>query len=508
MEAIKNRYNYLFRSTKGLALVGFALVSLTIAIWGTLSGPMDELGISDFVIRILKFNLIEAEREGRIVMLYHTIAMAVIAVEVYFITEVMEMKDHQQRMINATVTFGYILAMVFGLWFGYFGQNPIFHGVYLLGLSLMFFGGLQLAIALWPWKKEYRTRDPAYAQTRSGVDLERVAFFIMAVATIGSSLFGAVAGASWGIDFETVLAEDLIREPHKDLLQLSVIGHLHIMLTLIAVAAALLVGKWVDFKGILHKLAMWLMIIGTIVITLGVWAVVPFEPIAHMIIYGGSTFVLLAGLFLVIFTWDKLIREGTKNLEKPNFWQKSKALLDDPLKFGATWQMVFMNFNSSFIGIYMAVKLDEIFRVWPAREERITLSGHWHILATIVAIILLFYFADLMGLKGKARKWFGWIIIIFSDLAFASATIFAMKRMFVSESSQQPIVDVLMILLDIGLAVVIFTLAFFMFWRLFDLFKKKGRWAQEYADSGTNPQPTEGGVSTSLAQSKEEEVSE
>lgn len=46
MEAIKNRYNYLFRSTKGLALVGFAMVSLTVAIWGTLSGPMAEWGIT------------------------------------------------------------------------------------------------------------------------------------------------------------------------------------------------------------------------------------------------------------------------------------------------------------------------------------------------------------------------------------------------------------------------------------------------------------------------------
>ena len=33
----------------------------------------------------------------------------------------------------------------------------------------------------------------------------------------------------------------------------------------------------------------------------------------------------------------------------------------------------------------MAVRLDEIFRVWPAREERIELTGHWHALsATLI----------------------------------------------------------------------------------------------------------------------------
>ena len=45
--------------------------------------------------------------------------------------------------------------------------------------------------------------------------------------------------------------------------------------------------------------------------------------------------------------------------------------MHDPLKFGALWQMVYMNFVVTFVGIFMAVRLDEIIRTWPAREERI-----------------------------------------------------------------------------------------------------------------------------------------
>jgi len=48
-----------------------------------------------------------------------------------------------------------------------------------------------------------------------------------------------------------------------------------------------------------------------------------------------------------------------------------------------------MNFTVSGVGIFMAVKLDEIIRVWPWREERIVLTGHWHILSAITATILL-----------------------------------------------------------------------------------------------------------------------
>jgi hypothetical protein len=327
--------------------------------------------------------------------------------------------------------------------------------------------------------------DPADRQKRGKVDIERVAFFTMAVATLGSALFGAVTGSYWGNGHETFLAEDLIREPNKTILQRSIIGHLHIMLTLIAIAITLIVGRWQDFKGVLHKIAMPLMIIGTIVISLGAWSVVLVEW-AHTIIYVGSVLVMLAALMFVIFSWDKLIRTGLseRGIEKGKFRQKLSALLRDPLRFGVGWQMVFMNFTVSGVGIFMAVKLDEIFRVWPHREERIILTGHWHILSGLIATIILLYYADLAGLQGKVRKWFGWSVILASDLAFAAVTVFSMKRLFVSESAQQPLVNWTMLLADLGLAIVLVVLALFLIWRLLDLFKGKGKWSEEYRETG------------------------
>ncbi len=484
MNAIKDRFQYLFTSTKGLALVAIALLSLVAGIFGMLSGPLAEIGFSKIFAKALGMILIPAEREGRLVMLYHSIAMAVIALEVYFITDIVKMKKSQQSMINATVTFGYLISLIFGLWFAYFGHNYVFHGLFIFGQSIMFFAGIMLTIALWPWKVEYRVSNPDYARTKSGLDLERVAFFTMAIATLGSALFGAVPGSYTGNGFETFLAEDVIRMPEKGYLMLAVIGHLHIMLTLIAVGALLIVSRWVDFRGILHKISIPMVIFGTIIITAGVWLVVPYEFIAHYIIYGGSTLILLAGLILLIFNWSQLIRDRIKEqgIKKANLWQKIKALLHDPLKFGATWQMLYMNFTTSFIGIFYAIRLDEIIRRWPAREERIELTGHWHILSVIIATILIFYFADMIGLKGRARKWFGWTIIIFTDVAFAATVLFFIKRLFVTEAAQQPFVDALMIFIEVGLGIVLVTIALFMFWKLIDLFKKDGQWSKEIVE--------------------------
>ena len=481
MNAFKKRWQYLFRSTRGLALVAIAVVSIVTAIWSMLSGPMVEWGVKDLVVRALGMDLVPAEREGRIIMLYHTIAMTIVAIEVYYITDILPMKRHEQTTINATVTVGYLTSMIFGLLFGYFGHNFVFHGLFLVGQTLVFFAGILLAAALWPWRDEYRlAEDSPYAHTKKGLDLERLAFFTMAAATLLSSTFGAVTGSYWGNGHETFLAEDLIRDPHKTALQKAIIGHLHIMLTLIAVALTLIVGRWMKFKGIFHRIAMPLMIFGTIVITMGALSVV-WLPWAHTTIYFGSVFVMLAALMYVIYSWDILIKEGVVELgiDKPNTFQKIKALLRDPLKFGPGWQMVFMNFTVSGVGIFMAAKLDEIFRVWPHRDERVTLTGHWHILAAIIATIILFYFADLSGLKGKARKWFGWSVIIMSDLAFASVTLFSMKRLFVDEIAQQGIVNWTTLLADVGLGVVLVALAVFMLWRLYDLFLKNGRWAEE-----------------------------
>jgi hypothetical protein len=481
MTWIGSRFLFLFRSTKGLILVAIAFAALISAFFGMLSGPMADYGIKDVVVKALNIDLVPAEREGRLVVLYHTLAMITVAVEVYMITDLLKMKEWQRLSINSTMTIGYLMVIFGGLPFAYWGHNWVLHGIYIAGLTIIFLTGCQLLVALWPWRKDLALIDKTYAHTRKGYDMERVAFFMVALVTLISAIFGAVPGSFYGNGFETFLAENVVREPHKTALDLSIIGHLHIMLALIAIMCALIIGRWMDFKGVLHKIAMPLYIVGSVVLSMGTWLVVKFEGIAHTVIYGGSTIAMLGALLLVIFSWKKLIREGleAKGIGKGNFFQGVAALVRDPLKFGPTWQMVFMNFTVSGIGIFTAVKLDEIFRQWQFMDERALLTGHWHILATLTATILLLYYADMAGLKGKARQWFGWLVIIFSDVAFGAVTIYEMKRLFIDEGSQQPLVNRVVLAGDIGIITLLAALAGLMGWRLVDLFKRKGRWANE-----------------------------
>ena len=489
MSALGQRLKYLCTSTNGLVLTAVAIIGLLSALMSTLSGPMAEWGIREITIKVLGMKLVEVEREGRVVLLYHSLFMPVVAILVYFITANVRIKENWDAFINSTVTVGYITAVVSGIGFAYFGHSPVLHGFMLVGLSLVFFAGVMLAVALWPWNREYYLpSNSPYAHTRRGVDLERVAFWLVTVATLGSAALGAWAGSYYGSGFETVLAEDIVRQPLKTTLELAVIGHLHIMLSLIGIAVILLLGRWFDFRGFWHRLAMPLMIIGTITMTLGCWGVVSFQNIAHIIIYTGSLFALTGALFLVIFGLPALVKDNLDQLKIKNAsaGQKIKALLYDPLKFGALWQIIFMNFTTTFVGIFMAIKLDKIFRAWPLREERIELAGHWHILASIIAIALLLYFVDQLNLKGLPRRLFGWTVIIGADLAFAAMTVFAMKRLFVSEYMQQPVVNLTMLLSEIGLGVTMVSLALLLVWRLVDLFKADGLWKQELQEADTS----------------------
>ncbi|NLF65446.1 MAG: hypothetical protein GX579_12700, partial [Chloroflexi bacterium] len=83
---MRKRFEYLFLSTRGLVLVAAALISLVTAVGGTLSGPLAEWGVSAVTARLLGLQLDAAGRTGRIILLYHAIAVAVVAIEVYLIT--------------------------------------------------------------------------------------------------------------------------------------------------------------------------------------------------------------------------------------------------------------------------------------------------------------------------------------------------------------------------------------------------------------------------------------
>jgi hypothetical protein len=64
------------------------------------------------------------------------------------------------------------------------------------------------------------------------------------------------------------------------------------------------------------------------------------------------------------------------------------------------------------------------FRDGPLAVETTVARGHWHVLATLSAVILLLLLIDMLDIQGAARKVMAWLLFAGSVLAFGFALIY------------------------------------------------------------------------------------
>jgi hypothetical protein len=326
-------------------------------------------------------------------MLYHSLAIPFLASLVYLILARVEMPEKIAQGVRPAITAGFLLTSIGGLTFGYLGRNWLFHGVYLVGLSLTFYAGVLLAIGLFP-------------RRNSAEHLVHWAFWVMAVATLISAAIGGAVGSFFGNGFEAVLAEDIIRQEH-DIFARAVIAHLHIMLTLIDVAILLLVARITPMGKRLSRWVYGLTIIGTIIVSFATWSVMigPLEKLAHKIINVGAGFLLPAGIIVAVVGFRALARKG--------------GLMSDPFRFGLYWFLIFVNFVVTAPGVYVAMNL-ETYRLPTYLEvERTIAVGHWHVLATLSAAMGFLLIAHLRHSRTRAARLSAWGMTVGTSLALA-----------------------------------------------------------------------------------------
>ncbi len=424
MQRIDHILRRLFGTLPGLLVVAVAWDALILASLIPLSGPLRPLGVAAW----LGLDLSQSLRVGRIIMLYHSLAMPFMAALVYLVLDRVplgapEEASMRRRSIVTPMTVGYMLTSVGGMTFAYGGRNWIAHGIYLVGLSLVFYAGVLLAVALWP-SRRWATDPRRYAHL-AGIPLERLAFFLVALFTLVSAAIGGAAGAFFGNGFEAFLAEDIVRVDPHSLFELMIIAHLHIMLTLIDVMILLLVIRTYGVEGRTHKVAVPLTIVGTVVVTFATWSVIGWEG-AHKVINIGSAFLLPGAILVAIWGFAWLIGEGMAG-QSATLGAGIKALLRDPIRFGIFFELLFVNVVVTVPGVYTAFNLETFRQPAYLAVERTILVGHWHILATLSAVIVLFLIADRLGARGWVRQVVGWGLLVGSTLSFVFVNLYMFR---------------------------------------------------------------------------------
>ncbi len=441
MPRLTHRIRQLFTSTAGLLLVVTGWDALLVVLLSTLSatGPLSWLDVSTLL------GLDEAGRVGRIIMLYHSLAIPFIAALVYLILDTLSLEEKYPRLIRPTITAGYMLASVGGLGFAYlgWGWGWIAHGVFLVGLSLVFYAGVVLCVGLWPW--------------RGGFTAERLAFWLMALYTLISATIGGAAGSYFGNGFQAFLAEDVVRESH-DLGQLAIIAHLHIMLTLIDVALLLIAARTFDLPGRAQRWTMWLTIVGTTIVSFATWGVMVIEEIAHKIINVGAAFLLPAAIIVAVYGFGQLVR-SEPGAGRASLGRRVKALLGDPVRFGMLFESIFVNVVVTGPGVYVAINLETYRQPAFLEVERTILVGHWHVLATLSAVIALLLVVDWLEVRGWLRQIVGWGVLAGSTLAFVFVQVYMFRQPGIEMGWTVPF-------LDTGIGLLLVAVAIFLIERL------------------------------------------
>jgi hypothetical protein len=409
---------WLFGTTQGLLLVVTAWDALLVALLSPFSGSGPLAGL-DLLSR-LGLVLDEAGRVGRIIMLYHSLAVPFVAALVYFILDLLPFEKRFPRLVRPTITAGYMLASAGGIGFAYLGWGWIAHGLFLVGLSLVFYAGVVLCVGLFPWRRSLAD---------GGFSLERLAFWLMALSTLISAAIGGAAGAYFGNGFTAFLAEDVVRVEH-DLGQRAIIAHLHIMLTLIDVALLLVVARTFGLRGRAHNVAMGLIVAGTTIASFATWGVMVIEEIAHKIINVGAFLLLAAAAIVAVQGFARLVEErlNHEGSGRPSWGRRFKALLSDPVRFGLLFELIFVNVVVTAPGVYVAFNLETYRQPAFLEVERAIAVGHWHVLATLSAVIALFLVVDRLGVQGFLRQSVGWGVLVGSTLAFVFVQFYMFRQ--------------------------------------------------------------------------------
>ncbi len=431
-------------------LITFTIVYefLLIIFLTTFSEPVVQI----FGAPLIPIQLEETHRVARIIMVYHSLAITFLGALVFYILDLMDVRPKYENLVKWSILPGFILTSLSGLTFAYIlVENWIVHALFLVGLTLVFFSGILLVIGVWPTRSFPGHSEGPYI---GSVHLGQLSLVIVGICLLGSAMLGAAVGAYFGNGFEAALMEDLLRVEHN-IFERGIIGHLHIMLTLIDFIILLLVFRYTNPQqtGKIYFISMIFAILGTIITTAGSWLVPIGYEKAHTVINVGATFALMAAIILAIEGWRKISRDVLGDeYDSASIGRKIISIFKNSSLFGLYFLFIWVIITMAIPGIYLAINLED-FRAGPWDIERTIAVGHWHVLATLSAIMILLLTIDYLGIKGVIKEVIGWILTIGSILAFGFAVPYMFTTLGADTSFYFLMIDVGIMFFVAGIAV-------------------------------------------------------
>ena len=318
-----------------------------------------------------------------------------------------------------------------GLIFAY-TRWRFFHELFYVGLAFIFIGGVLFMIAAFPTRKFPDPKKATKGALLYGINLENYSLVILAFCVLVSVVYAALAAmenftgviSMLGREPNAFLAEEVVKVLHHDWVEEFVVSHLHIQLALSSAMVVMIGMKTSRIQGKIYTVILWVSPVGLLTISYGAWV------LNHYLIWVGAGLLILNTTAMAIQGWINISKdhygEEYKNL---SVWKKLGGMFKDSVKFALYFIYLYAQIVVTICGIVVGLKTREVYRTHEYVQVEYDFNvGHWHLLAVLIASLLLLSAVDhFRHTKGKLRTVSGWFMGIGGFIAFSAANWYMMR---------------------------------------------------------------------------------
>ena len=417
-------------SFKKIHYMFFLFIFIQVLFYFTFSEPFTALfGIESLIPRPED---VVISRTARLIMIYHSLSVPFLVANTFWILEYYEVREKWIPTLKTLLIPGGFMAGIFGMLFGY-TRIRVFHEFFYFGLFLVFLGGIVFIISAFPIPGKFpNPESDTEGASMFGMNWEYVNLIILAVCVIISTIYGALAGLEnftgtvWdlGRPTEAFLPEAIVRHTHHDIVERFIVSHLHIQLAQSTAMVLMVAYRTSKISGRIYTITLFFNAIGVMVISYGAWI------LNHFQIWIGAGLLIVCTVLMSKAGLTSVMKDNLgERYESASRSEKFKALVtEDPVRFAYYFLWVYSQIVVTICGIAVGLQTDDVYRIhtWDILEYGFNV-GHWHLLAVVIATLLMIKAIDFYNVQGRERKIVGWLFFAGSVIAFGGVNVYMLR---------------------------------------------------------------------------------
>jgi hypothetical protein len=377
-------------------------------------------------------NLIH-HRAHRVIMIYHSLSGPFIGIVSLLFVEIFELRQKIVKPLKYMVFTGGIFT---GIGATFWAYTDIFelHHVFVVGLGILFVCGILLFYGLIPGKEVKQSEFFRDIPKIGGLNILSLSGLIVVGGMLVFAVFGALAAIIMLVEGEPFFFVEevfLDRTLPKEIFHELGSFHMRLISALFLTGILILIFRYTNVKGRSAKIGLWLLLPGTIAMTVGYFLMIFMGKSANAILMPARAFILFTGVIIALYAWKLVSKEELgERYESASWKEKISSVFKNPLRFGMYIPFFLAGLVVVIPGLVIVADLAGYRAVINYGVERTFATGHPHILITLGAITIFSLLIHNLVPKNRIRKIVGWTVIASLLISFPVAAFYFLRSPF------------------------------------------------------------------------------